>query len=435
MHIHSKQSTTSISTPAPDARLCFALVAVAALMACGGTGTPPSPDEAPAADMSAVLSPVVVTEMTPVDSDDPAIWINPEDPAQSLILGTDKGGSIIVFDLDGKIIPEKTFATGGRMNNIDVEYGFQLGEESIDIAVVTDRPVSLLRVLRLPEMTPVDDGGIPVFEGEEGDSLLPMGIALYKRPSDSAVFAVVSRKTGPSGSYLWQYRLSDDGDGHITGTKVREFGTFSNATSIDEGVAELGEIESIAVDDELGYVYYSDELTGVRKYLADPDASDANAELGEIESVAVDDELGYVYYSDELTGVRKYHADPDAPDANVELALFGTDGFADQREGISIYTIDDGTGYILVSDQQGNAFRIFKREGEPGNPHDHRLVKVIQVSTNESDGSDVTSAVLDERFPSGIFVAMSDNRTFQYYSWDDIAGNDLVRAPNGVISQ
>ena len=244
-------------------------------------------------------------------------------------------------------------------------------------------------------MTPVDDGGIPVFEGEEGDSLLPMGIALYKRPSDSAVFAVVSRKTGPSGSYLWQYRLSDDGDGHITGTKVREFGTFSNATSIDEGVAELGEIESIAVDDELGYVYYSDELTGV----------------------------------------RKYHADPDAPDANVELALFGTDGFADQREGISIYTIDDGTGYILVSDQQGNAFRIFKREGEPGNPHDHRLVKVIQVSTNESDGSDVTSAVLDERFPSGIFVAMSDNRTFQYYSWDDIAGNDLVRAPNGVISQ
>ena len=376
------------------------VVLTVVLAACGTPSTAPEElsDSASAPQPAAIegaLTPVVVTEQTAVDTDDPAIWINSEDPSKSLILGTDKGGEIYAFDLEGKIIPEKTFATGGRMNNIDVEYGFMLGEESVDIAVATDRPVSLLRVLRLPEMTPVDNGGIPVFEGEEGDSLLPMGIALYKRPSDGAVFAVVSRKTGPSGAYLWQYRLSDDGDGHVTGTKVREFGTFSDATSLDEGVEELGEIESVAVDDALGYVYYSDELAGVRKYLADP----------------------------------------DAPDANVELALFGTDGFADQREGISIYAINDNTGYILVSDQQGNAFRIFTREGEPDDPHDHRLVKAVKVSTNESDGSDVTSTVLDERFPSGIFVAMSDNQTFHYYSWDDIAGDDLKKAPNGVVQE
>ena len=374
------------------ARFVLGISLVALLAACAAPEQPPAAVET---EIENVVAPVVITDQTAVDSDDPAIWINPEDPSESLILGTDKGGSIFVFDLDGKIIPEKTFATGGRMNNIDVEYGFMLGGESVDIAVATDRPVSLLRVLRLPEMTPVDNGGIPVFEGEEGDSLLPMGIALYKRPSDGAVFAIVSRKTGPSGAYLWQYRLSDDGDGHVTGTKVREFGTFSDATSLDEGVEELGEIESVAVDDALGYVYYSDELAGVRKYLADP----------------------------------------DAPDANVELALFGTDGFADQREGISIYAINDKTGYILVSDQQGNAFRIFTREGEPDDPHDHRLVKAVKVSTNESDGSDVTSTVLDPRFPSGIFVAMSDNQTFHYYSWDDIAGDDLKKAPNGIVTQ
>ena len=370
-----------------------AVAAILIVVGCSGGTTQPPPEETAAAPAESAVIPVVITEQSAVDTDDPAIWINSDDPSQSLILGTDKGGSVYVFDLDGKIIPEKTFATGGRMNNVDVEYGFQLGEESIDIAVATDRPVSLLRVLRLPEMTPVDNGGIPVFEGEEGDSLLPMGIALYKRPSDGAVFAFVSRKTGPSGAYLWQYRLSDDGDGNITGTKVREFGTFSDVTSMDEGVAELGEIEAIAVDDALGYVYYSDELAGVRKYLADP----------------------------------------DAPDANVELALFGTDGFADQREGISIYTIDDGTGYILVSDQQANLFRIFTREGAPDDPNNHQLVKVVHTSTNESDGSDVTSMVLDPRFPSGLFVAMSDNRTFHYYSWDDIAGDDLKKAPNGAI--
>ena len=369
-----------------------AALAAAITLSCAPTA-PPGPETATTPEAPAALFPVVITEQTPVDSDDPAIWIHPEDPSRSLVLGTDKGGAVVVFDLDGKIIPDRTVTGLQRMNNIDVEYGLPLGDETIDIAVATERPASALRVFHLPEMTAVDNGGIPVFEGETGDASLPMGIALYKRPTDGAIFAIVSRKTGPSGAYLWQYRLTDDGSGTVVATKVREFGAFSDATSLDDsGVPELGEIESIAVDDALGYVYYSDELTGV----------------------------------------RKYHADPDAPDAGVELALFATDGFAEQREGISIYQIDDGTGYILVSDQQGNAFRIYTREGSPGNPHDHRFVKSVAVSTNESDGSEVTNVPLGDRFPSGLFVAMSDNQTFHYYSWADIAGGDLVKAPNGT---
>lgn len=366
------------------------LTAFLAIAACSTSPPPPAPP--PSQPIVPAVQPVVVTEPVAIDSDDPAIWIHPADPMQSLVIGTDKGGSLYVFNLEGRIIPEKTFSTGGRFNNVDVEYGLTLGGETIDIAVATDRPVNLLRVFRLPEMTPVDNGGIPVFDGEEGDARLPMGIALYKRPADGAIFAIVSRKTGPSGSYLWQYLLEDDGSGHVVGTKVREFGTFSDATQLnDEGAPELGEIESVAVDDALGYLYYSDELAGV----------------------------------------RKYHADPDAQDADVELALIGAGGFTSQCEGISIYTIDDGTGYILVSDQQANAFRIFTRGGEPGNPHDHRLLRVVKVSTNESDGSEVTSVALGERFPSGLFVAMSDNRTFHFYSWEDIAGEALVKAPNG----
>ena len=78
---------------------------------------------------------------------------------------------------------------------------------------------------------------------------------------------------------------------------------------------------------------------------------------------------------------------------------------------------------------------MFRREGEPGDPHNHQLVKVVRVSTNESDGSDVSNVPVDERFPSGIFVAMSDNQTFHYYSWDDIAGDDLKRAPNGKVER
>ncbi len=353
------------------------------LVSCGGSVAPPAQttEETPAAD---ALTPIVVTEKTAVDSDDPAIWVHPEDPAQSLILGTDKGGSIFVFDLAGKIIPEKTVSGMGRMNNIDVAYGFPLGGETIDIALATDRNEEKIRAFRLPEMTPIDNGGIKTFVGETDDRRA-MGLAIYTRPSDGAFFAIVSRKFGQSGTYLWQYRLEDAGDGTIKATKVRAFGEFVGGK--------------------------------------------------EIEALAVDNELGYVYYSDETAGVHKYLADPDAPNADVELAFFGTEGFAQDQEGISIYKIDDGTGYILVSDQQANTFRVFPREGAPDDPHHHELIKVVRVSTNESDGSDVTNVVLDNRFPSGLFVAMSDDQTFHYYSWDDIAGDDLLRAPNGVAEK
>ena len=330
------------------------------------------------------LRPVLVTEPTERDTDDPAIWLHPTDRSKSLIIGTDKNedGALYVYDLTGKVIEEKTFRNLKRPNNVDVEYGLMLNNVATDIAVTTERLTNKIRVFSLPNMECVDNGGIDVFVGEALRA--PMGISLYKRPKDGAIFAVVGRKEGPTdGGYLWQYLLEDDGTGHVKGTVVRKFGAYS----------------------------------GVK----------------EIEAIAVDDALGYIYYSDENVGIHKYLADPDAENADVELALFGTEGFAKDHEGISIYTIDDGTGYILVSDQQANAFRIFKREGEPGNPHEHRLIKVVNVSTMESDGSEVTNAPLGEMFPSGLFVAMSDNRTFHYYSWADIAGDDLVVAPDGVL--
>jgi 3-phytase len=329
-------------------------------------------------DGGSTILPLIISQPVKDDPDDPAIWVDSNDPEQSLILGTDKGGTLFVYNLNGRIV--KSVTGGKRFNNVDVEYGLTLNGTTIDIAVVTDRDAGKIRVFSLPEMIQIDGGGIQAFGGKS--QRRPMGVALYKRPRDGALFAVVSRKEGPPGRYLWQYRLQDDGTGKVQFTKVREFGEWSGR--------------------------------------------------GEIEAVAVDDALGYVYYADELFGIRKYLADPEAPDANRELATFGADGFAGDREGISIYTINDGTGYILISDQQANKFRIYKREGAPNNPHDHELVKIVTLSTKSSDGSDVTNAILNATFATGLFVAMSNDKTFQFYSWQDIAGTDLKVAPNGI---
>ncbi len=114
------------------------------------------------------LKPDFITDPTPADADDPAIWINFDDPMQSLILGTDKGdlnGGIYVFDLQGNMIKEKSIGNLPRPNNIDVEYGMVINGDTMDIAVFTLRNDDKIRVLRLPEMEFIDNGGIEVFKG------------------------------------------------------------------------------------------------------------------------------------------------------------------------------------------------------------------------------------------------------------------------------
>lgn len=50
-------------------------------------------------------------------ADDPAVWIHPDAPARSLILGTNKDEGLHVYDLSGK---ELQFLDVGRVNNVDV---------------------------------------------------------------------------------------------------------------------------------------------------------------------------------------------------------------------------------------------------------------------------------------------------------------------------
>lgn len=313
------------------------------------------------------IAPTVVTQPLPHDTDDPAIWIHPTDATKSVIVGTDKetDGGLYMYDLKGKIL-KKSVALK-RPNNVDIAYGLKIGDTKIDIAVTTERESNKIRVFSMPALEPIDNGGINVFEGETDRD--PMGIALYTRPSDSAVFAIVGRKFGPSGTYLWQYELKDAGNGIVSATLVRKFGNFSGKK--------------------------------------------------EIEAIAVDNELGFVYCSDENVGVRKYYADPAKKD-NSELALFGQKDFEADQEGIAIYRSSANTGYILVSNQQANTFVVYAREGTAGKPNKHLKLAEVSTSTIECDGADATAINLGPQFPRGMLVAMSNGMTFHYYNWDVI---------------
>ncbi|GGA78660.1 hypothetical protein GCM10008015_19240 [Flavobacterium palustre] len=335
-----------------------AVIAALTLSSCGSSLAPVRKD---------ALKPAVVTQALPHDTDDPAIWINPTDATKSIVIGTDKDtdGGLYAFDLHGKIIKKSIVLQ--RPNNVDIAYGLMINGKKVDVAVTTERENNKIRVFGLPDLEPIDNGGIPVFEGETMRD--PMGIALYTRPSDQKIFAVVGRKEGLSGSYLWQYELTDSGNGKVDGTVVRKFGNYSGKK----------EIEAIAVDNELGTIIYCDEQFGIRKYVADPAAKNDN-----------------------------------------ELALFGQKDFKADHEGIAIYKKTATEGYILVSNQQANTFMVYPREGVNGNPNEYPLLAEIPTSTIECDGADVTSVNLGGVFQNGLFVAMSNGMTFHYYSWDSI---------------
>ena len=330
------------------------------------------------------IQPARATAAVSHDADDPAIWISRRDPAKSLILGTDKNeskGGLYVFDLDGRI--RQTIAPLDRPNNVDVEYGLRLAATSVDVAVLTERNRHRLRVFGIPAdggaLTDLAPDGIPVLEGETGEAAEPMGIALYHRQADGAVFAIVAPKTGGSADYLWQYRLEDDGKGRVRGRFVRRFGAFSRKGSTPR-------------------------------------------DTGEIEAVVVDDDLGYVYYSDEQFGIRKYLADPDRPGAARELAQFGTDGYLGDHEGLAIYPTGPGTGFIVSSDQvaRGTRVMLYPRDGSGGNPNEHPRVATVLTTADQTDGLEATAVALPG-FPRGLLVMMnSRSKNFLMYRWEDV---------------
>ncbi|GAA4116198.1 hypothetical protein GCM10022393_16720 [Aquimarina addita] len=301
----------------------------------------------------------VVSEKVPHDTDDPAIWVHPTDASKSIVFGTDKDtdGAIYAFNLQGKIIPDKVLKNIRYPNNIDIEYGFKMFDSTVvDIMVFTERERNQIRLFSVPDMRPLDGGGFPVFEDETNINYRrPMGVGIYKNPINQKISVIVSRKTGPKDNYLYQYELISDAEG-VRSEFIRKFGKFSG----------VKEIEAIAIDDELGHVYCSDEGVGIRKYAADPSKG------------------------------------------NEELAFFGNENFSEDMEGIAIAAKPNGDGWIIVSDQQKGQFNIFSRK-------DHHFIKAVNLGTTETDGCDLVIGFFDKKFPKGLFVAMNNQKDFYFY--------------------
>lgn len=144
-------------------------------------------------------------------ADDPAIWLHPRRPQESRILGTDKRGGLVVYDLAGRTVQNLRV---GRQNNVDVRSGFLLGDQQVDLAVSTNRDHNSLHAFAIDR-----DSGLLTEIGQVATPLSEIyGLCLFK-DREGDIHAIANDKNG---TFL-QYRLHG-GRGKVEGELVRQFG-------------------------------------------------------------------------------------------------------------------------------------------------------------------------------------------------------------------
>jgi 3-phytase len=293
---------------------------------------------------TAKVAPTVQTKPVPGTgdaADDPCIWIHPTNPSRSTIIGTDKMGGIAVYDLEGK---ELQYRSDGKMNNVDLRYGFPLGGERIDLVTAGNRTSDTIALYRVNPATRLleDVAARPIKAG-----LTVYGSCMYRSARTGRFYFVVNSKTGE----VEQWELFDNGKGKVDGRRVRRF---------DAG----GQTEGCVADDELGHLYVGEEQGGIWKYGAEPDATTTR--------VLVD-------------GGKHFEADV---------------------EGLTIYYARGGRGYLIASSQGNSRFVVYTREGDNAYLATFRIAAGNGIDGAEAtDGIDVTNVPLGRAFPLGLFVA------------------------------
>ena len=144
----------------------------------------------PPAAVLPIVRPLAQTDPVPRlgdAADDPAVWVHPEDPARSRVLGTNKKQGLFVYDLDGR---ERQVLEAGRLNNVDVRQRLRFGAATLDLAVATQRDEKALAVFTIDaDGTLTDAGRVPTGLDEV------YGTCLHA-PPDGGLEAIVNDKDG-----------------------------------------------------------------------------------------------------------------------------------------------------------------------------------------------------------------------------------------------
>ena len=312
------------------------------------------------------VKPAVQTEvvMSQGDAaDDPAIWVHPQTPALSRVLGTNKQHGLEVYDLQGKRVQHLPV---GRLNNVDVRPGFELGGRTVDLAVATNRDHNSLSVFSIDRAT-----GTVQAAGEIATPVTDIyGLCLFKAPSGE-IYSFANDKDGT----FVQHRLYAKGD-KVEGELVRQFKVATQP-------------EGCVADDRNQRLFLGEEDVAVWAVDARPDQP---ATLTSVIKVG-----GPVH--DDIEGMGLYQT---------------------EKDNYLVISSQGNDSYVVVDAEPPYALRGAFRVGV-------NAAAGIDGSS-ETDGLEVTSANLGGAWSKGMLVVQDGRKrmpeqaqNFKYIPWGEVA--------------
>lgn len=340
-------------------RSLYLLAVSAFLISCTTTIEPPA----------SAVSVMPIIETGPVASkddaaDDPAIWVHPEEPGSSLIIGTDKKFGIEVYDLRGHRVQQ---IEAGLTNNVDLRAIQQPGWSAIAAASNrTNNTVSLFLIDAEGKLTWLPESEIQTGLTE------PYGLCMYLDQHGPQVF--VNDKDGRYQQWLLEIDVANT---RVASSLVRAFELPSQP-------------EGCVADDQNQRLFMGEENGGVWTIAAD--SSDASQPVKLI-------------------------------DIDGEILVADVEGMSLYFQGDKGYLIVSSQGnysYAVYDRLPPHQYRgsFFLSDN----------LSVSVDGAQETDGLDVSSALRTREFPEGILVVQdgfnklpAEPQNFKYISWQDIA--------------
>ncbi|KAL3465581.1 hypothetical protein BJX64DRAFT_297242 [Aspergillus heterothallicus] len=323
------------------------------------------------------VEPKYETDANGGDGDDPAIWISPTSPNLSTIITTTKSETM----------------AAGEPNNVDIIYGFQFGDRTVDLAYAAcreDDTLCLFEVTSDGLLASIPGGIQPVPE-----DYTVYGSCAYRSPTTGKQYLFVNEK---SGQYL-QYELS-------TTTPTNDTTTTLTTRLVRTFTAGTG---------------------------------------GQPEGCVPDEANGYIFLGEEPYGLWRYDAEPTGSPNGTLVAKTGDGTLFADVEGVTLLpgkTADQG--FVVVSCQGVSAYSVYRRAA----PHEHVMTFTIGASRDGSvDGVTNTDGVagvpnaLNGDFPYGLIVVhddanqLAEGGTAELASFKLVSLEDVLGGGGGVLLQ
>lgn len=308
-------------------------------------------------------------------ADDSAIWVNPQDASQSLIIATDKKGGLLAYDLDGKQIQ---YLEEGRPNNVDIRQGVKLGEKTYDLAAATNRDANTVTLYHIVAgETPISKLTLTGDNTKDGELISAVdevyGLCMFQA-KDGTPYVFANGKNGVTE----QWKIST-GEAGLVGEKVRELKVGSQP-------------EGCVTDDDSETLYVGEEDVAIWTF----DAKESGS-----------------------------------TEATLFAKVDGKNLVADV-EGITLYAPQSGNKYLIASSQGNNSYSIY-------NVADKSYVGSFAIKgddtagldgASDTDGVEVKAVALGDKYPQGLFIAQDfynidkdyaqEKQNFKFVGWDKI---------------